>query len=89
MVTSGDFAAINLAARQDALDEGSITVTSSRVCRCADGSIVNCVTATCGTYGAPRIYVTVTASKTVDMLFNYPGLPAAINVSRTATLRAQ
>lgn len=88
-VTSNDTAAINFAARQDALDAGSITVTSTRVCRCADGSIVNCVTATCEAYGAPRIYVTVTVSKAVDMLFDYPGLPAAINVSRTATLRAQ
>src|SRR5688572_19689468 len=54
--TSGDTAAMNQAARQDGLEVGSITATSARVCRCSDGSVVNCVTGSCGSYGAPRVY---------------------------------
>jgi len=87
--TSGDTAAINNAARQDGLDAGAVTVTSSRVCRCADGAVVNCVTGNCASYGVPRVYIAVTATRNVTTIFNYPGLPASIPISRTATLRLQ
>lgn len=87
--TSGDTAAINNAARQDGLDAGALIVTSTRVCRCADGTIVNCVTGNCTSYGVPRVYIAVTATRNVNTIFNYPGLPASIPISRTATLRLQ
>jgi|SRR5687768_1820105 len=86
---SGDTAAMNNAARQDGAEVGAITATSARTCRCENGTVVNCITGSCGAYGAPGVYVAVTASKSVAMLFKYPGLPATINVSRTATLRVQ
>lgn len=89
VTTSGDTALINQAARQDAVDAVPLAVTSSRVCRCSNGSIVNCVTGNCGAYGAPRVYVLVTASKSVKMLIDYPGLPKNLSIGRTATLRVQ
>ena len=87
--SSGDTAKINLAARQDGVDAGAVTVTSSRVCRCSDGSIVDCVTGSCSGYGAPRVYVVVTAASVLRTLIDYPGLPRNMSISRTATLRLQ
>ncbi|HEU4342498.1 MAG TPA: TadE/TadG family type IV pilus assembly protein [Candidatus Binatia bacterium] len=37
----------------------------------------------------PKIYVEVTVQKTFTTLFNYPGFPHSINLSRTATIRAR
>ena len=87
--TSGDTAQIHQAGRLDAGASAQLSLSSSRVCRCSDGVTVNCVTGSCGSYGAPRVYVAVTASKSVATLIKYPGLPASIPLSRTATLRVQ
>ena len=86
---SGDTAAMNTAARQDGAEAGTITATSARTCRCETGTVVNCITGSCGAYGAPGVYVAVTATRAVTMLFKYPGMRSTINVSRTATLRVQ
>jgi len=88
-LTSGDTAHINEAGRLDAGTSAQVAVTSSRVCRCSDGAVVNCATGVCGSYGAPRVYVIVTAAKAVRTLIDYPGLPSSISLARTATLRAQ
>jgi Flp pilus assembly protein TadG len=37
----------------------------------------------------PKIYVEVTVQKTFTTLFNYPGFPHSIALSRTATIRAR
>jgi Flp pilus assembly protein TadG len=87
-VTTGNFAAIDQTARNDAADLGTITVSSSRFCRCSDGSTPAC-TGTCPSYGGPQVFVQVTASKTYSFLIGYPGLPSTIAITRTATFRAQ
>jgi Flp pilus assembly protein TadG len=87
--TSGDTAAINYAGRQDGLDAGSIAVTAVRTCRCADGATVSCVSGSCGAYGVPRVFVAATATKSVPFFLKLPGLPAAVDIRRTATLRVQ
>jgi len=74
-------------AKQDGAEAGTITVTATPFCECS-GASVSC-SSSCGAYGVPREYVQVTASKTVTMLLRYPGLPATVTVSRTATFRAQ
>jgi Flp pilus assembly protein TadG len=75
-------------AKLDGQEISGLKVTSARVCRCGD-VVVDC-SGTCAGYGngAPRLYVQITALDSVNMLFNYPGLPAKIAISRTATFRA-
>src|SRR5687767_9578496 len=86
LTTSGDTANINQAARNEGLEVGNVSVFSSRVCRCDNGATVNCITVSCVSYGAPRVYVVVTASMSLATLIDYPGLPRSIPVSRTASL---
>lgn len=88
VITANDTASINQAARNDGADSAPITVTSRQFCRCDAGEI-NCAVGDCGVYGPYKLYVEVTASKTVDLLFRYPGLPTAIALTRVATFRVQ
>ncbi len=87
-LTSIDTASINQAVRNDAADVGTITVSSSRFCRCPDGTTPSC-TGTCTGFGGPEVFVRVSTSKTVSFLMNYPGLPSSVSISRTATFRVQ
>ncbi len=87
-VTSIDSAGINLAARNDAADVGGISVTSSRFCRCPDGSTPSC-SGSCSGFGGPEVFVRVSTSKTVTFVMKYPGLPSTLSLSRTATFRVQ
>ncbi len=88
VLTSLDTASISQAARNDAADVGTITVSSHRFCRCPDGSTPSC-TGNCPGFGGPEIFVRVSTSKTVSFLMNYPGLPSSLSISRTATFRVQ
>ena len=81
------FPEIEAFAKLDGAETGGITATAQRICKCG-GTTVSCST-TCGGYGVPRVYVEVTASKSVAMILNYPGLPSTITISRTATFRLQ
>ena len=74
-------------AKLDGAEAAPLTVTASRVCRCG-ATAVACSTS-CGTYGPPRVFISVTASKVVTMLLNWPGLDPTVTVSRTATIRLQ
>jgi TadE-like protein len=87
-LTSINSAGMNQAVLNDAADVGSISVSSSRFCRCPDGSTPSC-TGSCAGYGGPEVFVQVNASKTVTLLMRYPGLPTAFTLSRTATFRVQ
>jgi len=75
---------------------GNLTVTSVQSCGCdAAGSVTSAVcdkkaNPTAGTCPASShwvVAVAVTASGTFNSLFNYPGIPSSIAVSRTSTLR--
>lgn len=87
-VTSTDSVAINQAARNEAADLGTITTSSSRFCRCPDGSSPSCTT-TCSGYGSPEVFVRVNTSMTVTLLMHYPGVPSTIAIARAATFRVQ
>src|SRR5688572_25595877 len=87
--TSGNTAGMNQAATDDAADAGAITVSSRSFCRCDAGEVADCTIGSCGAYGEYRLYVEVTASKTVDMVFRYPGLDPSYTLTRTATFRVQ
>jgi Flp pilus assembly protein TadG len=87
-VTSGDTAAMNQAARNEANDVGAVATASTRFCTCPNGTSISC-TGSCAGFGGPQIFVQVTATKSVAFLMRYPGLPSTITVSRRATFRVQ
>jgi len=73
----------------------SLNVTSSVSCGCdAAGTITSfsCNSATNPTAGTCAsgswvVIVSVTASGTFNALFNYPGIPTSLTISRTASIR--
>jgi len=90
---AADTAGIRIAAQRDAPQLGAFTVTSSRSCRCPPTSgsaevTVTCTTS-CGAYGPPRVYVQVTASTTVKLLFANSIFSSAASMKRTSTIRSQ
>jgi Flp pilus assembly protein TadG len=89
---SADFTGMRNTASAAASDIGAITTAASRSCECEFGGstsvMANCPpTGTCA--GTVRIRVSVTASKTFAMARAFPGLPATVNLTRTAVMRAQ
>src|SRR5262249_44918109 len=80
---TGNTAGMQKAATDDAKQVSGMTVTAARRCQCADGTTVDCVTGDCGSYGAPQIYVTVTAQKNFDTVIPYPGVPSSVNLTKT------
>lgn len=86
---ANDTAGINQAARDDALDFGSLAVSSRHFCRCDGAEVGDCTTGDCGAYGQYRVYVEVTAVKKVGLVFKYPGMPDSITITKVATLRGQ
>ncbi len=73
---------------------GALTITSNVSCGCDSGgtttsagctTLTNLTAGTCTT-GNWVVVVNVTASGTFNALFNYPGIPSSITVSRTASL---
>ena len=77
-------------AKLDGAEAAPITVTSALACRCPGSEATVSCNFECGSgYGAPKKFVQVTASKTVTLLLRYPGLPATVAISKTATFRAQ
>lgn len=75
------------AAQADGNEAGTLTLSTSRVCEC--GGAARACSTFCSGGAAPEVYVVVTASKTLNTYFPYPGLPSSITISRTATFRSQ
>jgi Flp pilus assembly protein TadG len=86
---SGDLTGMQNAALADGSDIAGMTATATRFCQCSDGATANCLTGSCGTYGRPRIYVKVTTAVAFQTLFRYPGVPATVNLTKSATMREQ
>ena len=87
-------AGIQQAALQDAENitnlGGSINVVSSYFCQCPGSTTaVSCTQDCTGSYGAPKLFVSVTTSTTFNTLITYPGIPHTVNLSNTAILRLQ
>jgi len=96
---SVDTAGIQAAADNDFQNNGqnvsSLTVTSAVSCGCDSAGTVTgagCTTdinptaGTC-TSGHWVVMVSVTASGTFNALFNFPGIPTSLSVSKTSTMR--
>jgi hypothetical protein len=91
IVAAAELEAQNLPIRvEDGENIGSITVTSSIFCKCPGGTApVSCTVGACGGSAAKELYTSVTASRTFATLFDYPGIPSEIDLSRNATMRVQ
>jgi len=77
------------AARDDANDSTqSLTTTARRYCSCPGAGELIC-TATCGDGKYPLMYVEVSVSNDIAFWFHYPGVPDALTVSATSTLRVR
>jgi Flp pilus assembly protein TadG len=99
LVYSAQTGNITAAAVNDFQNNGQtgLAVTSSTSCGCDSGGTTTsavCSTSispsagTCGS-GHWVVMVSVTASGTFTALFNYPGVPPSITVSRTSTMRVE
>ncbi len=88
-ITSGHDTEMVQRARDDAADVGTVTVTSTRVCKCPNGTVVDCVTGTCTGYGAPRVYVSCQVEKNFNVLTNFPKIPDMFTVRRKVFMRVQ
>jgi Flp pilus assembly protein TadG len=96
---SVDTTGIETAADNDFQSNGqtvsSLAVTSSTSCGCDSAGTIaaaGCATATNPTAGTCTaghwvVMVSVTASGTFNSLFNFPGIPTSMSVSRTSTIR--
>lgn len=74
-------------AQQDGQEAGTLALNAGWYCECAGASWPSCTA--CAGGAAPDVFVEVTASKTLDLLLPYPGLPTTISISRKATFRSQ
>lgn len=92
--TALDTAGMENAALADGQNVTGLTAASpapSAFCQCYNGSTTTtlaCSQSTCPLTGYHRnVYVQVTANGNFTPLFNYPGLPTTLTVSRTAIMR--
>jgi Flp pilus assembly protein TadG len=88
MANAANISGIQTAALNAAPDIPSLTAAAAQVCRCSNGSTVNCSGGTCPS-GPVRTYVQVTVKTTVPPIFTYPHLGDSGAVVATATMRAQ
>ena len=88
MQNPSDVSGMQSAAIAGTINLPNVTSTASYGCECSDGtsSVASCSsTPSCSTNYVN--YVDVTASSTYGPIFNYPGLPSSMNISREVRLR--
>jgi Flp pilus assembly protein TadG len=96
LVQSVDTVGISNAADNDFKNNGqnvaNLAITSGVACGCDSSGTVAaqaCTGTTAGTCAAGHwtVILTVTASGTFTSLFNYPGIPPSVSISRSSTIR--
>jgi len=75
------------AAKQDAQAVSTWTVNAQTMCSVSSAPLVPCSGASLVSAANTVYYVKVTVTGTFSALFNYPGIPANIPVSGSATMR--
>jgi Flp pilus assembly protein TadG len=78
-------------AAKDEAEDPNLNVSARNFCRCPESAAeVDCSTNCADGQYAP-LYVEVSVQDTLDMLFDYPGLPEAktYNLSSTSTMRVR
>lgn len=73
---------------EDGISLADFTITPERYCECSDGSGIACDNK-CGGGTNPMVFIRVRIDTTFETLFNYPGIPSEIQISRAAVLRAR
>ena len=87
--TTGIVSAAMTDLQNSALGNEGFSVASERRCECSDGLSVDCDFGSCGPGVNKNVYVRVRVDTTFETLFDYPGIPAAIEIGREARLRAR
>jgi Flp pilus assembly protein TadG len=87
--STSDTATYNQAGRDEAADVGSITVTTERFCRCPNGSVPACDGACPAPDTWTEVFIKARATKTINLLLRYPGIPSTVTFRDSATFRAQ
>ena len=86
---ANDIGGMTQNARDDAVDPNNeLSIVARQFCRCPNGSEVVCST-TCGDGEYAPLFVAVTVSDTVDLLFDYPGVPGSMAVATTSEMRVR
>jgi Flp pilus assembly protein TadG len=89
--TAGDAIGIAAAACQDFQGQNTcgLTITKAYLCQCDNAGTIGpgTVTCNCPLGSRPVVSLQVTTSGTFGSLFNYPGIPPSMTISRTATMR--
>jgi hypothetical protein len=73
---------------EDGMTIDDFTITPERYCECSGGAAIACDD-TCGGGIKPSVFVRVQVDAVLDTIFDYPGLPSDIPVSRIAVMRAR
>ena len=84
---STDYTGMQTTALNAAPGVTGMTATAVRVCRCSDGSSVNC-SGSCAT-GKMSVYVQVTTQVAAHTIFNYSALNFSNQVTSQASMRTQ
>jgi Flp pilus assembly protein TadG len=86
LTTAKDSSAMVSAAKADAPNLASMTVTASYHCVCSNGNASTCLATDCST--SHRLtYVTASTSAQYTPWFNWPGVPATTTLTSAATMR--
>ena len=85
---ASNLAGMQTAALNAAPDIDGLQTAAAKVCKCSDGTTVNCTGGACST-GPVRTYVQVTAWTNLAPIFAYSQLPFGGSVVSTASMRAQ
>jgi hypothetical protein len=88
LADSKDLAGITLAARHDAPEVSSLSVTSQDRCACSNSpaDYVGCPARACAP-GHALVFLEVETTAKIQPLFRYPGLPSTFNASGQAIMR--
>ncbi len=85
---NNDYAGMQQAALNDAVNLTGVTATAVQFCECLDGTSVSCSSGTCSSSSPPK-YVKVTTQATFRTWFSYPAIPSSVPLSGVSVERAQ
>jgi len=73
----------------DEMAEDGVATSVEKYCTCPDESVIDCSSGTCSGSARPYLYVRVQVAKEFTTLFDYPGIPHTISLTREARMRAR
>jgi hypothetical protein len=72
------------------VNTGQFSVETENFCICDNGTEVDCdISGACGAPNSSQVHIRVRVNSTFETLFDYPGIPAQIQIDRQASLRAR